>query len=126
MALMDEELVPPDSIKGLSDEEVLTRFEENTYLQYFCGCLNFENKSPCDRTVLVRWRQRMGEEGMEALLQETLAVAVKENYLPIKDLDEVNVDTSVQEKNITFPTDAKLLNRARESLVRDAKKSENF
>ncbi|MBP9706376.1 MAG: IS5 family transposase [Oligoflexales bacterium] len=108
---------------NLSDEEVLKRFAENPYWQYFCGCIHFENKAPCDKTVLVRWRQRMGEEGMEALLQETLAVAVKEKYLPIKDLDEVNIDTSVQEKNITFPTDAKLLNRARESLVRDAKKN---
>lgn len=59
---------------------------------------------------------------MEFLLQETLAQAVEAKLLKPKDLENVIVDTTVQEKNIAFPTDAKLLNRARESLVREAKK----
>ncbi len=65
----------------------------------------------------------MGEEGVESLLQETLAQAFEQNLLKVKDLHDVVVDTTVQEKNITFPTDAKLLNRARTSLIREAKKN---
>ena len=107
---------------NLSDEEVLLRFEENPYWQYFCGFSHFNDKRPCDPSVLSRWRKRIGEEGLEELLSETLAVAHSAGHLKTKDLDDVNVDTTVQEKNIAFPTDAKLLNRARETLVREAKK----
>jgi IS5 family transposase len=64
----------------------------------------------------------MKEEGMEFLLQETLVVASEAKLLKSKDLEDVIVDTTVQEKNITFPTDTRLLNRARETLVRMAKK----
>lgn len=105
-----------------SDEEVVKRFVENVYWQYFCGFQFFQKSPPCDATVLVKWRKRMKEEGMEFLLQETLAIACEEKLLKPKDLEHVIVDTTVQEKNITFPTDAKLLNRARESLVREAQK----
>jgi transposase, IS5 family len=59
----------------------------------------------------------MGEERLQALLQESLAVATRTGALKPGDLARVIVDTTVQPKNITFPTDAKLLNRAREKLV---------
>ena len=104
-----------------SDEDVVARFVENPYWQHFCGFDYFQLSKPCDPTVLVKWRKRMGEEGMEILLQETLAVAHEEGILKKKDLNEVIVDTTVQEKNISFPTDAKLLDRARRTLVVDAK-----
>src|SRR5262249_57888496 len=64
-----------------------------------------------------RWRNRMGEERLEALLQESLAVATRTGAMKPSDLNRVIVDTTVQPKNITFPTDAKLVNRAREKLV---------
>lgn len=106
-----------------SDEDVVRRFKENPYWQYFCGFQFFQKEDPCDPTVLVKWRNKMGEEGVESLLQETLAQAFEQNLLKVKDLHDVVVDTTVQEKNITFPTDAKLLNRARTSLIREAKKN---
>jgi IS5 family transposase len=60
----------------------------------------------------------MGEEKLEALLQESLAVASKTEAIKPADLNRVIVDTTVQPKNVMFPTDARLLNRAREILVR--------
>ena len=68
-----------------------------------------------------RWRNRMGEERLQALLQESLAVATKTEAIKPSDLSQVIVDTTVQPKNVMFPTDARLLNRAREKLVRLAK-----
>src|SRR5258707_11025519 len=67
---------------------------------------------------MTNWRNRMGEERLQALLQESLAVATKTGAMKPGDLARVIVDTTVQPKNITFPTDAKLLNRAREKLVK--------
>jgi transposase, IS5 family len=107
---------------NLSDDEVLLRWVENPYFQHFCGEEFFRHTAPFDRSSMSRWRQRMGAERLEVLLQESLAVAVKMRALEVKDLSKVIVDTTVQEKAITFPTDAKLLNRAREKLVKLAKR----
>jgi IS5 family transposase len=74
------------------------------------------------RSSLTRWRQRMGEERMNALLQESLSIAVKSDALKPSELSEVTIDTTVEPKNVMFPTDARLLNRAREILVRLAKR----
>src|SRR5258708_11162222 len=71
---------------------------------------------------MTHWRNRMGEERLRALLQESLAVATKTGAMKPSELSRVIVDTTVQPKNITFPTDAKLMNRAREKLVKLAKK----
>lgn len=67
---------------------------------------------------MTRWRQRMGEERIKALLQESLVVAVKTAAMKPQDTRRVIVDTTVQPKNVMFPTDAKLIHRARERLVR--------
>lgn len=107
---------------NLSDEELTARWVENPYFQHFCGEEHFRHKAPFDRSSMSRWRQRMGEERLEILLQESLAVAIQTKAVAVKDLAKVIVDTTVQEKAITFPTDAELLNRAREMLVRLAKK----
>ena len=102
----------------LSDEVLCERWVENPYYQYFCGEEFFQHRLLFDRSSLTRWRQRMGEERLKALLQESLAVAVKTEAIKPSELSRVIVDTTVQPKNVTFPTDAKLLNRAREKLVR--------
>jgi transposase, IS5 family len=102
----------------LSDEALCERWLENPYYQHFCGEEFFCHKLPFDRSSISRWRSRMGAERLEALLQESLAVATKTKALKPSDLSGVVIDTTVQPKNITFPTDAKLLNRAREKLVR--------
>ena len=107
---------------NLSDERLCEAWLENPYFQYFCGEEFFRHTLPFDRSSMTRWRQRMGEEKLKALLQESLAVAVKTEALKPAQLTEVVVDTTVQPKNVMFPTDAKLINRARERLVRLAKK----
>ena len=106
----------------LSDEVLCERWIENPYYQFFCGEEFFQHALVFDRSSLTRWRQRMGEEKLAALIQESLAVAAKTDAMAPKDLACVIVDTTVQPKAVMFPTDAKLLNRARERLVRLAQK----
>src|SRR5262245_61830950 len=106
---------------NLSDEELVRRWVENPYFQYFCGEEHFCHTAPFDRSSMTRWRQRMGAERLDFLLQESLAVALETEAIEPKDLSRVVFDTTVQEKAITFPTDAKLKNRAREMLVKLAK-----
>ena len=108
--------------EDLSDERLCEVWLENPYFQYFCGEEFFRHTLPFDRSSLTRWRQRMGEARLSALLQESLAVAVKSGALKPAELTQVVVDTTVQPKNVAHPTDAKLLNRARERLVRLAGK----
>jgi IS5 family transposase len=107
---------------NLSDEVVCELWIENPYYQYFCGEEFFQHRLPLDRSSMTHWRNRMGEERLQALLQESLAVATRTGAIKPGDLARVIVDTTVQPKNITFPTDAKLLNRAREKLVTLAKR----
>jgi len=106
---------------NLSDEELCARWVENPYYQFFCGEEFFLHELPFDRSSMTRWRQRMGEEKLNALLQESLSVAVKVGAAKPCDFTRVIVDTTVGEKNVAFPTDAKLCHRARERLVKQAK-----
>ena len=106
----------------LSDEVLCERWVENPYYQLFCGEEFFRHQLVLDRSSLTRWRQRMGEEKIKALLQESLSIAVKTDAVKPAELAEVIIDTTVEPKNVMFPTDARLLNRAREILVRLAKK----
>ena len=106
----------------LSDEALCERWLENPYYQLFCGDEFFQHRLVFDRSSLTRWRQRMGEEKLQALLQESLSVATRTEAIKPADLNRIIVDTTVQPKNVMFPTDARLLNRAREILVRLAKK----
>jgi IS5 family transposase len=106
----------------LSDEVLCERWVENPYYQYLCGEEFFQHQLVFDRSSLTRWRQRMGEEKLQALIQESLSVATRSGALKPSELSRVIVDTTVQPKNVMFPTDAKLLNRAREIVVRRARK----
>jgi IS5 family transposase len=106
---------------GLSDEQVVQRWAENPYWQYFCGERYFQHELPLNPSSLTRWRQRLGEQGMESLLSATIEAAIASKAVKARDLQRVTVDTTVQEKAIAFPTDSKLYNRARERLVRLAK-----
>src|SRR5271167_2998725 len=105
----------------LSDEVLCERWIENPYYQCFCGEEFFQHRLVFDRSSLTRWRNRMGEERLTALIQESLSVATRTKAIKPSELSRVIVDTTVQPKNVTFPTDARLLNRAREKLVRLAK-----
>ncbi len=106
----------------LSDEVLCERWLENPYYQLFCGEEFFRHSLPFDRSSMTRWRQRMGEEKLTALLQESLSLASRSGAAKPADFTRVIVDTTVQPKAIAFPTDARLLHRARERLVRLAQK----
>src|SRR6266700_1189557 len=106
----------------LSGEALCDRWVETPHFPYFCGEEFSQHALVFDRSSLTRWRQRMGEEKLQALLQESLAVATRTEAMKPSDLARVVIDTTVQPKAVMFPTDAKLLNRARERLVRLAKK----
>jgi transposase, IS5 family len=106
----------------LSDEEVVERWMENPYWQYFCGKKYFEYKSPIDPTSMTRWRKKVGVEGAEELLKETVATAMRMKAVEPKEFKNINVDTTVQEKAITYPTDSKLYYRMRARLVALAKR----
>ena len=102
---------------NLSDEVLCARWLENPYYQFFCGELSFCHRLPFDRSSLTHWRQRLGEEQLVALIQESLSVAHKTGALATGDLERVVVDTTVQPKAIAHPTDARLCHRALEKLV---------
>lgn len=106
---------------GLSDEQVVKRWAENPYWQYFCGETYFQHELPVNPSSLTRWRQRLGEKGVESLLSATIDAAIEAKAVKARDLKRVTVDTTVQEKAVAFPTDSRLYNRARECLVRLAK-----
>jgi len=107
---------------NVSDETVVAQFIENGYWQYFCGFEYFQHEFPLNPTSLVKWRQRIGHKGMEKLLKVTIETAKAKKYVTENHLERVNVDTTVQEKAIAFPTDSRLYHKARLTLVRLAKK----
>ena len=109
-------------LHNLSDEKVIKQFLQNPYWQYFCGFICFQREAPLEDSSLTRFRERLGEEGAEELLKQTVEVAKKAGLLKKTALKKVIVDTTVQEKNISYPTDAKLINKAREGLVKEAKR----
>jgi transposase, IS5 family len=100
-----------------SDESVVDRWVENPYWQYFCGYTHLQHECPIHPTSMTRWRKRVGSDRLMELLLETIALAKREGHVSKRDLERVNVDTTVQEKNITYPTDSKLLYRALQKLV---------
>jgi len=104
-------------VYALSDEETVQRWSENPYWQHFSGERYFQHELPCDPSSLVRWRQRIGEEGCEWLLGQTIEAARRGGVVKRASLDTVVLDTTVQPKAIAHPTDSRLLNRAREQLV---------
>jgi IS5 family transposase len=104
-----------------SDESLVERWVENPYWQYFCGYTHMQHKFPIHPTSMTKWRNRVGVKRLEELLTETIRLAVREKHLPKRDLARVTVDTTVQEKNITHPTDSKLLYKGIVKLVGAAK-----
>lgn len=90
-------------IRNISDESVVEQWSENIYYQYFSGETSFVCGAPCEASELVHFRKRIGESGMELILKESIRVNGDDG-----NDDHVSIDTTVQEKNITYPTDAKL------------------
>ena len=100
-----------------SDESVVERWIENPYWQYFTGEDFFQNKQPFDPSEFVHFRKRLKEKGLEFILSQTVAL-----HPEAKNEKEVQIDTTVQEKNITFPTDAKLAKKVIDNCTKIAEK----
>ena len=129
-------------IRNLSDESVVEQWQENSYYQYLCGETKFISKAPCEASDLVHFRNRIGESGMQLIFQESIRIVneVENKKNKSKDSDKKNsqrkendvkpkendviVDTTVQEKNITFPTDDKLYKKIIKKCVKIAEKEE--
>ena len=105
---------------GLSDEGVCERWVYDPYFQHFTGETFFQHTFSHERSDLSHWRKRLGSK-LEMLLAESLRVAHQSGALRTRDLARVTVDTTVQPKNIAFPTDAKLLHAAIKGLNRLAR-----
>jgi IS5 family transposase len=105
----------------LSDEDVVARWVENPYWQYFCGSTHFGHEFPIDASLMTKWRKKAKAEGMEKLLEVTIKTGLKTGELKRTELKKLSVDTTVQEKETTFPTDDKLYQRIREKLVSKAR-----
>jgi IS5 family transposase len=101
----------------LSDEAVVARWVENPCYQHFCGETFFQHRPPIDPSCLTRWRNRIGEEGAEWLLTKTIEAGRASGAVDDDSLSRVAVDTTVMEKNIAHPTDARLYDKARRQLV---------
>ena len=104
----------------LSDEQVWDRWVQDPYFQYFTGEEFFQHQLPHERSGMSHWRKRIGDR-LDLLLAESLRIAHDTGALKKSDLARVTVDTTVQPKNVTFPTDAKLLQTAIRQLAKLAK-----
>lgn len=106
----------------LSDEAVVEGWVQNPYWQYLGGMRYFRHTAPLDPSSMSRWRGRAGKSGMEELLQQTIRAGLQMKAVTPAQLARVNVDTTVEEKHVRFPTDARLYDRSRERLVKEARK----
>jgi len=107
---------------NLSDELVVQSWIENPYWHYFCGEQYFSHRLPVRPSQMTRFRQRIGTDGGETLLRMTIQAGLCSKTIKASSLEAVNVDTTVQDKAVAFPTDAKLYHKTRTALVRLAKR----
>ena len=104
----------------LSDEAVVKSWLENPYWQYLSGMRYFQYTRALEPSSMSRWRKRVGKAGLEQLLSETIRAGLKLKAVKSSQLKRVNLDTTVQEKHIRYPTDSRLYDRARQRLVKEA------
>lgn len=90
-------------LENLSDERIVLQWKQNPYYQYFCGEKNFQTQLPCHATELVHFRKRIGKNGVEKIFKISVSL-----HGAAAEEKTVNIDSTVQEKAITYPTDGKL------------------
>jgi transposase, IS5 family len=105
-------------LRDVSDEQIVATWVENPYWQYFCGEQYFRHDLPIDPSLMTGFRNRIGSDGCEFILGLTVQTGLATKTIAKASLAVVNVDTTVQDKAVAFPTDARLLNKARISVVR--------
>ena len=104
-------------LKNISDDEIVAQWKQNPYFQYFCGLNEFQIIEPCHATDLVYFRKRIGTDGMKVIFGMSVGLHGK-----TANEKQVIVDTTVQENNITYPTDGKLAIKIINHLVKIAKR----
>lgn len=104
-------------MEGLSDEQQLRAWVNNPYYPYFCGGVFFQRAPPVDPTSLIRWRQRLGDAGLEWILTMVPDSTVNAGALTRQSMSHLCVDSTVMKKNIAYPTDSQLLEKRRGKLV---------
>ena len=87
-------------LKNLSDERIVEEWKQNPYLQYFCGFNEYTPALPCHSTELVKFRNRIGKDGLEFIFK--LSVELHGNKAK---QSQVIVDSTIKQSNMTFPTD---------------------
>jgi len=92
--------------------------EENAYWQYFCGYEYFEKDCGISEATIRRFRNLVGEGGLQEIMKELLRVGVEVGSVKKKDLELAIIDTTVQIKNIKHPHDVHLMEKARSELVK--------
>ena len=107
-------------VRDISDESVVEQWSENPYYQYFCGMGEFTTSAPCASSELVHFRHRIGEKGIELILAES--IRVNDDHDDKETYKTAFIDSTVQEKNVTFPTDAKLLKKVIEKIMKIVEK----
>lgn len=104
-------------IYNLGDETLIPAWISNPYMQYFCGEAHFQWQQPCDPSDLVHFRKRIGANGIEKIFALSISIHGKQGQSK-----ELNIDSTAQEKNITYPTDTKLRKKIIDKCVAIAKK----
>ena len=100
----------------LSNRAVLSFWIENPYWQYFSGMTFFLHQIPIHYSTMCRWRKRLGEAKIEELLKEVIKTGLKLKIIKEIQLEDINIDTTVQEKHMRFPPDSRLCFRAIKNL----------
>jgi len=104
-------------MEDLSDENLILQYKRNPYYQYFCGSSDYEPKEPCHSTELVKFRNRIGKDGFQYIFKLSVQM-----HGESAEEEQVIIDSTVQESNLTFPTDGKLALKIIIHLHRIAKK----
>lgn len=99
-------------LKNISDEDLPELWVENAYWQHFCGEKYFQHEFPIHPTSMTKWRKQMTAEDAQALLQLTIETALKTQTVKPSEFNRVNIDTTVQEKAVAYPTDSGLMVKA--------------